>query len=130
MWRDTVNILIITALLLQTTGCALMFEDNLHTVRVVTQPNGRTVYFNGTAYNDGQTVVIDHDLETPRFNVGTPGSPRFQEIDYSVSPWLIGDGVLLVFFVIPGLVAFGVDMLSGAWRIPEDPQVVYVETGE
>lgn len=37
-------------------------------------------------------------------------------------PWLIGDAVLLVPFILPGVVAFIVDFGTGAWRHDEFPQ--------
>ena len=51
-----------------------------------------------------------------QFNVGDARRPLMVELQFDPDRWLIGDAVLLLFGILPGLIAFGVDFGTGAWR--------------
>ena len=40
----------------------------------------------------------------------------------TICPWLIGDALLLLPGLVPGLIAFAVDFGTGAWRHDEFPE--------
>ncbi len=109
-----------------TAGCCTIFNGTSQTVRVITHPEGKTVEYKGMNINDGDVFTVQKEFQTPEFNVGADGRPVMVSMDYGPDPWLIGDAALLLFFIIPGLVALGVDFGTGAWRNLEDPQHVYM----
>lgn len=114
------------AVLVFSTSCATIFSGTSQTVHINTIPEGHTVYFDNVAVEDGQVVNVRKRMKTPEVNIGTPERPYFVEMDYSPDPWLIGDGLLIIVGVIPGLIAFGVDFGTGAWRKLEQQQRFYV----
>ena len=99
-----------------------MFGGTSQMVVLRSQPTGETVHYRGREVADGESVVVDKVFETPEFHVGAM-PVRMQ---YEPNPWLIADGVLLLFFVVPGVVAFGIDFGTGAWRNLRGTQVVHV----
>ena len=109
-------------LLFSTSGCATMFGGMSQMVVVRSQPAGGTVKYRGRNVSDGQSVVVDKDFQTPEFHVDAVPIP----MQYEPNPWLVADGVLLFFFIVPGVVAFGVDFGTGAWRNLRGTQVVHV----
>lgn len=117
--------LLIAGVLNLSTGCAAVFSGTNQNVRVITTPPGKTVYFNGMRVKDGEMLTVQKHFREPEFNIGAPERPVMYPMHYDPDPWLIGDGVLLFFFLIPGLIALGVDFGTGAWRNLEDPQNVY-----
>jgi len=117
-----------TGVLNLSVGCAAIFRGTSQTVRVVTTPQGQSVYYRGMKLNDGDLFTVQKHFDTPKFNVGEANRPIMYSMNYDPDPWLIGDCVLLVFFLIPGLVAIGVDFGTGAWRHLDDPQQVYAHS--
>ena len=55
-------------------------------------------------------------FDPPRINVGEPRRPILIEMRWDPDPLLIADGALLLLGVVPGLIALGVDIGTGAWR--------------
>jgi hypothetical protein len=107
-------------------GCATMFSGTTQTVTVVTQPPGKSVYYNGVEIKDGERVTIQKRFQTPQFNIGGSRRPILVDMTYNPDPLIIGDGVLLIFWLVPGLIAGGVDAGTGAWRQLDDQQIVYI----
>lgn len=112
------------ALLLNTIGCATIISgDGPRTVEVSSTPAGATVFVrqsgDWTRHSDPTptTVRVDaHDgpvgirleldgYESTSTSIGT-----------SVDPWFFGSLGLIVLFVVPGLVATGIDLYTGAWK--------------
>lgn len=114
------------SMLFWSSGCAALLHGTSQTIRVTTQPAGETIYYQGIAVRDGEMVTVQKHFEPPRLNVGTPERPVMADVKFDPDPLLIADAVLLVFFVVPGLVALGVDFGTGAWRKLDDPQPVIV----
>ncbi len=120
--------LLIPATAVLVPGCAAMFSGRTQRVLVVTHPEGGIVQYKGATVSDGEVVVVTKKFEEPKFVLTGEGPPLQVPFTYDPDPWLIGDAVLL--FVPPGLIfgliGFGVDVLTGAWRDLDDPQQVYM----
>jgi len=97
-------------------GCATLFSGREQTVTVRTRPAGGSVLYQGQRIEDGRAVTLRKEQKTPRFDVGAPDRPHYVDVTYQADLWLIGDAALLLLGVIPGLIAFGVDAATGAWR--------------
>lgn len=109
-------------------GCATLMTEKSQTVRVNTVPAGRSIYYQGTRVADGEYVSVRRDYRTPTFGLEPGEKPQTVDMDYSVEPWVIGDAGLAVFFIIPGVIAGGLDIATGAWRKLESTQVIDIET--
>ncbi len=118
--------IVLVAFLNLSTGCCAIFGGTSQTLRLVTNPEGKTVYYQGMKLKDGDTFTVSKHWEAPQLNVGTDRRPVMYDMHYDPNPWLIGDGVLLLFLIIPGLIGLGVDFGTGAWRNIDNPQQVYV----
>ncbi len=103
-------------------GCAAIFRGTTQTVTIRTDPPGRSVHYQGLEITDGSAVSIRKRAEEPRVYVGAWS----RELSYEPDPLLIADAALLVVFVIPGIVALGIDFATGAWRDLDDVQRIYV----
>lgn len=121
-----VCLILIVGMLNLSIGCAAIFRGTSQTVTIRTIPEGKTVMFQGVRIKDGGTIHVSKRFDAPEFNVGAEGRPYFVEMHYSPDPWLIADCVGLIFYIVPGLIALGVDFGTGAWRHLENPQIVYV----
>ena len=121
-----IAIILILAMFSFTSGCCTMFGEKSQTIIVKTVPEGKIVRYQGVKIKDGGTVHIKKEFKAPQFYVGGEGGFYFVDLDYAPDLWLIGDGVLILFFVVPGLIGFGVDFLTGAWREFDNPQVIYL----
>lgn len=124
-FRSIASILLVPVVM-TTSGCATLFGHRVQTVRVITIPEGQTVYYERMEISDGESVTITKHLEAPRFNVGSQRRPVLVNVQYDPDVWLIADTLLLFFGGLPGVIALGVDFGSGAWRNLHDPQVVNV----
>jgi len=124
--RHGIAVVLLCAIAFVHTGCAAIFSGQSQTVTIRTVPEGRTVYYQGMAVNDGDVLTVRKRFKAPEVNIGDSNRPQFVELDYGPDLWLIGDCALLIFFLIPGLVALGVDFGTGAWRDLDDHQVLYV----
>lgn len=109
-------------------GCATLMTEKSQTVRVSTVPSGRSVYYQGSPVRDGDYVKVRRDFRTPRFGLERGEEPAAVDMEYSAEPWIIGDAGLALFFIIPGVIAGGVDVATGAWRKLESTQVIDIET--
>ncbi|MFO0981039.1 MAG: hypothetical protein U1E76_04690 [Planctomycetota bacterium] len=107
-------------------GCATIFRGTSQPVRVATHPTGGSVLYQGMPCRDGQLVSVNKRFETPQFLIPGDHPPFPVDMAYDPDPWLIGDAALCLLFVIPGLVAFGVDFATGSWRNLHDLQTVAV----
>lgn len=124
-WGDWLACVLVAAVLNWTTGCATIFSGTSQTVRVVTTPPGKTVYYQGMSLKDGQMFTVQKHFREPQFNVGTTTRPIMTPMNYDPDPWLIGDAALFLLGILPGVVALGVDFGTGSWRNLNDPQNVY-----
>jgi len=109
------------------TGCSTFLGRQSQTIRIVTTPPGKNVYYEGRTISDGERFTIRKGFQTPKFNVGTPRRPVMQVMQYDPDPGLIGDAAWLLFFFVPGVIAFGVDGATGSWRELHHPQHVYIQ---
>jgi hypothetical protein len=108
-------------------GCATIFSDggDDRPLTVSSDPRGATVYVRqGSANWQAQggttptTVYLDPTggadysvkVELDGYEAVTA------HIGTKVDPWFFGSIGLVVLFVIPGLVATGVDLATGAWK--------------
>jgi hypothetical protein len=107
-------------------GCAAMFEGQPDLVRVSTSPPGGVVLYEGVKVRDGETISVSKRFETPCFYLDADHPYARIDMTYQPSAWLIGDGLLLFVFIIPGVVAFAVDFGTGAWRRLHDVQIVVI----
>ncbi len=114
------------AVLLMSSGCATMFRGTSQNVQVVTDPAGRDVQFRGQQVGHGDLVFVNKDYKTPTFDIGNDYSTVPVQLSYDPDPWLLGDAALLIPFVVPGVIAFGVDFATGAWRKLHPQQIVHV----
>jgi hypothetical protein len=105
-------------------GCATIVHGRTQTVRVTTDPPGRIVRYEGARVIDGESLTVRKQFKTPQFTLGPGEDAPTVEMGYSPSVWILGDAALALFFIIPGLIAGGVDAATGAWRYLDDPQVV------
>ncbi|MBN1517910.1 hypothetical protein JXA32_15200 [Candidatus Sumerlaeota bacterium] len=108
-------------------GCAYLMDGTQQTVRIKTQPPGKMVYYQGDPVKDGQSITVRKRTKPPEVNVGTPENPSIAYMESNPNVWLAGDAGLLIFFLIPGVVAFIVDVNTGAWHDLEETQVMYVQ---
>lgn len=108
------------------TGCSTIFSGSSQTVLVTTAPAGRTVYYEGMPVRDGEYLVVQKRFEAPQMNIGNDERQYLVPMAYGPDPWLIGDAVLMFVFLVPGLVAVGVDLGTGSWRKLESPQRFHV----
>ena len=107
-------------------GCATMFAGAAQTVRISTHPAGGSVFYQGVKLRDGDTLSVNKQFETPSFYLDADHPFTKVDMTYDPSAWLIADGALLFVFVLPGLVALGVDFGTGAWRQLHPVQLVIV----
>ncbi len=128
--QNLVVSLLIGCLLLATSGCATIIRGRGQTVNIITNPADRTVYYQGRPVSHGQNLIVSKQFESPKFNVGTDQGPIEVQMTYDMDPWLIADAALLFVFIIPGVIALGVDAATGAWRNLHSPQIVYVPKTE
>ena len=108
------------------TGCATMFRGTTETIRVQTTPAGQRVSYEQVEVGDDETVTVRKRFTPPRFSIGGEGERREVGLRITPDPWLLGDTALLIPFIIPGVIAFGVDFGTGAWRDLDDEQRVRV----
>jgi len=120
-----IAIILILTMFIFTTGCCTMFGDGSQTVTVKTVPQGKMVQYKGVKIHDSGTVYIKKESKLPQFYIGGKEGYYFVDLDYDPNLWLIGDGALLLLGIIPGLIGFGVDFLTGSWRDFDNPQVIY-----
>ena len=111
---------------IQTFGCAAIFRGTSQTVTVVTDPPGRTVYYRGMEVDDGERITIRKEFRTPEFGVDDSRIPLTTPMSYDPDVWLVGDMGWFLLGGIPGIIAFGVDFGTGAWRQLDDRQLVRV----
>lgn len=128
-FHKTIALLIMAAILGQSAGCALLVNQQKQTIRISTTPPGRTVYIKGTTAKDGEYVTLTKAFDVAEANVGSPTRPTSTDLKFNPDVWLLGDAALLLVFVLPGLIALGVDYGTGAWRTYEDPQILLVSEG-
>ena len=105
------------------TGCASIISGTSKDVVFLVNPPGETVYYEGRAISDGETVRISKSLSSNnRVNVGTRERPRDVEFNREVDPWFIGSVALIIIFLVPGVVAIAVDFVTGAALEPTNTQ--------
>ena len=118
--------LLLIAVVCCSNGCATMFRGTSETVTVKTNPPGQSVYYRGNKISDGERVTVRKGFKAPRFNVGAARSPHMTSMSYDPDVWVVGDVAWLLLGILPGLIAGGVDMGTGAWRDLDERQVVHV----
>ena len=112
--------------LLGSTGCALIIRGKEQKVILNIRPEGNIAFFEGREYKSGDQISIEKGPEFPRIYFKGPEFAHEHELEYDPDPWLIADAGLLLLGIIPGVIALGVDIGTGAWRYIEDPQTVYL----
>lgn len=117
---------LVTSLTFHAAGCATIVRGTTQTVHVATTPPGRTVMYQGVEVADGDLITVRMQFEPPRFNVGDMERPVLVDMTFDPDPLLIADAAFLLLFVVPGLVALGVDFSTGAWRNLHYNQHVYI----
>jgi len=122
------NLFLILSLVLSTSSCAAIIRGTTQTCHVVTDPPGQTVVYNGREVNDGETITVQKHFDPALIHAGDDNRHVFVELKYDPDPLLFCDAALLPLGVVPGLVALGVDLGTGAWRDLHNPQVVYIST--
>jgi hypothetical protein len=113
---------LLVLLAFSSTGCATMFRGRSEQVTVRTDPSGRTIYYQGRSVGHGESLHVRKEFETPQFQLH--GSGGAVPLEYNPDPWLIGDAAFLLLGIIPGVIALGIDIGTGAWRNLADEQVV------
>lgn len=109
--------LVVTAIL--STGCAAIISGSNKDVTFFTYPEGGTVYYEGRPIADGEQVRVRKSLASSnKVNVGTRDRPVLTDFQREVDPWFIGSCALVLLFVIPGVVAISVDLITGAAMDP------------
>ncbi len=108
-------------LMLLGSGCATIAakfkNDGKVETLIRTVPANRVFTFENLPHDSPDTVTFGHQFD-PRFIRAGRDYKTEVELASRPSPWLIGDGVLLIVPVpiIGGVIAFGVDWMTGAWR--------------
>lgn len=97
---------------------------------VETPPSGHAVYFQGQRVSSGQAITVKKRLGTPSFELGGGVHTQTMPMEYNPDPWLLGDAAFLLLGIIPGVIALGVDIGTGAWRNLSDRQVVITPPAE
>ena len=126
--RHVVTGLLIAVLSLGGGGCATIMSEGggdrpLH---VSSEPAGATVYLKrGGADWQRQpgltptTLYLDPSSSSANYQLKLEldgYEPALGYVNSDVDPWLFGSMALVLLFVIPGLVATGVDFATGAWK--------------
>ena len=128
-FKQPIALLLIGAILCASSGCATIVRGTSQTVTVSTRPAGQKVYYEGVEISDGESLTVRRDFHPPQFVVGDKGRPVMINMTYDPDVWLIGDAAWLLFGVIPGIIAGGVDVGTGAWRNLHETQYVYIPEG-
>ncbi len=115
------------ALIISLSGCATLMTEKTQTVRLTTDPPGQTVFYQDRRIRDGEYVNVRREFRAPAFEIREGERQAQASMAYTAEPWIIGDAGLLLFFIVPGVVAGGLDMGTGAWRKLSDPQVIHIE---
>ena len=113
----------LSVVLVFSTGCAAIFGSSQKPFDFTTEPPGADVYIDGQRMGVTPFTVIlsNNDPVTVTFK-----KEGYAEVTCMLQPktgagWVVGDALLLVFYIIPGLVAFAVDAGTGSWsQIPVD----------
>lgn len=127
--KGTIHLTIL-CLILCASGCATIVRGKQQTVTIVTKPAGQTVEFQGMTLKDGDTFTLQKHMDPAQFLVDKDGSHMLVDAQYEMDPLVIADAALLIFFIVPGLVALGIDFGTGSWRDYTTPQVIYVPVDE
>jgi hypothetical protein len=106
-------------------ACVAMFSGTVDTVVIKTMPAGKQFKYVGAVYKSGDQLSISKDIDGAFIMVGENYSTKI-EVPYEPDPWIVGDCLLLIIFLIPGLIALGVDAASGSWRAYEKPITIAV----
>lgn len=120
--KPVIAFLLSVSLVLSSNGCATLLRGTSQSIVVKTTPPGRSVLYQGRKVADGEMVLVQKQFEPPRFYVGA--APV--DMHYDPDSLLLGDAGLLLFFVVPGLIALGVDFGTGAWRNLHSTQMIAV----
>lgn len=116
-------------------GCATIMSEGggEREVHVTSTPEGASV-----SYRRGARAWEKHPELTPTVLHLDPAEgdgdyqlrlelegyePATAYLDSDLDPWFIGSVALIVVFVIPGVVATGVDLATGAWKKFEDDEL-------
>lgn len=120
--------LLCSVLALGTVGCATIMSDggDDRPLTISSNPSGGTVYVRQGAADwqkqGGETpttVFLDPTSGGADYSVKVEldgYEPATAYVGTEVDPWFFGSLGLIILFVIPGLVATGVDLATGAWK--------------
>jgi hypothetical protein len=104
-----------------TTGCGAMFNQGHAVVPVQVNPPGARVYVDGQYFGPAPLNVPLSTTTPHTIDIQADGYERqTTQIDSHVNGgYVVLDCVLLVFLVVPGIIALVVDGSTGDWRVPD-----------
>ena len=117
------KVLSLSILIVLSTGCAAIFGSSQKPFDFTSEPPGADVYINGERMGTTPLTLELSNNDPMTVNFKKEG---YAEITCMLQPktgagWVVGDALLLIFYIVPGLVAFAVDGATGAWsQIPVD----------
>ena len=125
LFQKFLAFILVLSIISFTSGCCTMFGDKSQNVTVKTVPAGKFVRYQGNIVRDGNIMYVKKGFKAPQFHLEYKEGFQFIDLEYNPDVWLIGDGLLLLLGVVPGLIGFGVDIVTGDWRDFDNPQVIY-----
>lgn len=111
-------------------GCSTLLGQRVQEVKLMTTPPGRIVKYEGRPVRDGETIVIRKQSKPAVLTSVDPNAPTQRLMKYKGNKWLWGDAALLIPGILPGLAAFAIDMVTGAWRDYDNPQKIQLPESE
>jgi len=111
-------------------GCVAMFSGTSDSVVIETTPAGKQFKYADAFYESGDRLSISKDIDGAFIMAGKDFGTKL-EIPHTADAWIVGDCLLLLLLIIPGVIALCVDAGSGSWRAYEleKPIVIAVPGG-
>ena len=109
--------LILAALLSGSTGCATFVTGGGpdQKIRITSQPTGAKVYIDGDYKGTTPTSVNVTRVDNHAVRIVLEGyAPYERTIKTGFNPWIFGNTVLALAFIIPGVAGAVIDVLDGA----------------
>jgi hypothetical protein len=110
---------IVLSLAVVNVGCGAMFNNSTTLVRVNVAPTGARVYVDGLYVAQAPGEVDLTNSESHSIELDANGYERQgTRIESQTSAgYVVLDCVLLVFFIVPGIIALVVDGSTGDWKV-------------
>ena len=109
---------VLGAVMMLCTGCASFVTGGGpdQKIRVVSTPPGADVYIDGVHKGVTPTSITITRVDEHLLRVVLAGYEPFEKtITPGFNPWVLGNAVLALAFIVPGVVGVVIDSLSGAW---------------